>query len=109
MKNRKVRISHYSEMEIKNLEIEIIICIIILLMSFLISVCVFKLRLSKAEDQFSENLIYKRNKDLERLKDYFKEFNIVGVWGSGKSFVINELKKHIKEEYEIIENNIVKW
>lgn len=103
-------IHDYFKMEITNLEIEIIICIVILLISFLISICVFKLRLSKSEDPISENLIYKRNKDLKRLKDYFKEFNILGVngvWGSGKSFLINELKKKIKEEYEIIEIDVL--
>ncbi|MBM7558127.1 P-loop NTPase fold protein [Halanaerobacter jeridensis] len=58
----------------------------------------------------NEKLFYKRQKDLKRLSSYLKMFDIIGVnamWGAGKTFLVNKLKKRIKEDYEIIEIDIL--
>lgn len=58
----------------------------------------------------SENLFFKRKRDLERLSNYLDMFDIVGInamWGAGKSFLVDKLKENIKEEYEIIEIDIL--
>jgi len=55
-------------------------------------------------------LMLKRKKDLEMLLYYINIFNIVGLngsWGTGKSFLINELKEKIKDDYEIVEIDIL--
>ncbi|NRT87283.1 P-loop NTPase fold protein [Clostridium beijerinckii] len=105
-----VIVNDYSKLEITNLGIIEIIFIVILLILLTVSIYIFKLNLSQSKKQTSQDLIYKRKKDLERLEIYFEKFNIVGIngiWGSGKSFLINELKNKIRDDYNIIEIDVL--
>ncbi|GIO10246.1 hypothetical protein J31TS6_62740 [Brevibacillus reuszeri] len=50
-------------------------------------------------------LFNRRRYDLERIKKYIETEDIVGVngiWGSGKSFLITQLKRHLNETGEYI-------
>ncbi|MFD2130437.1 P-loop NTPase fold protein [Pseudogracilibacillus auburnensis] len=55
-------------------------------------------------------LIKKREKDLTRLMSYLDNFNIIGLngrWGTGKTFIINELKNRVKNQYEFIDIDLM--
>ncbi|AWK51611.1 hypothetical protein DIC82_11500 [Clostridium beijerinckii] len=76
----------------------------------IISSCSFFLNSYNYSKLNNNKLIFKREKDLERLLYYLDMFNIIGInaiWGGGKSFLVNELKEKIKDEYEIIEIDIL--
>lgn len=67
---------------------------------------------SKEEVTESQKPLRKRQRDLERLLSYVNMFEIValnGRWGTGKTFLVTELKKdhQIKEKYEIIEIDVL--
>jgi len=89
-------------------EIWIILYILFLL---IISIYIDKLYNSSDKNQQKrQKIMYKRKADLQRLSDYLNSFNIVGVngkWGDGKSFLVDELKETIRDEYEIIEIDIL--
>ncbi|SKC90516.1 P-loop NTPase fold protein [Maledivibacter halophilus] len=73
-------------------------------------ICSFLLDTNKKNNIENKKLIVKRKKDLKRLLDYLDLFKIIGIdgeWGSGKSFLVNELKKKIKDKYEIIEIDVL--
>lgn len=58
----------------------------------------------------SEELMNKRKADLDRIKTYLNVMNIIsinGEWGQGKSFLVDKLKEEVKEEYEIVEIDIL--
>ena len=76
----------------------------------IISSCSFYLDLSKNNNLNKKKLMFKREKDLKRLLYYLDMFDIIGInaiWGAGKSFLVNELKKKINDEYEVIEIDIL--
>lgn len=59
-----------------------------------------------------KQLFPKRQYDLERILEYIEAFQIVGMngaWGSGKSFLIEQMKKSslIQENYEVIEIDLL--
>lgn len=89
-------------------EITLILYILFLL---IISIYIDKLDISNDKNQKkSQKIMYKRKADLQRLSDCLNSFNIVGVngeWGAGKSFLVDELKETIRDEYEIIEIDIL--
>lgn len=102
-----VTIFHYDELINEKF---ILIYSIILLFILIIVIYSWLLWLEQNHYQYNKRLMHKRELDLDRLLDYLKMFDIIGVnaiWGAGKSFLINELKKRIKDEYEIIEINIL--
>jgi hypothetical protein len=84
--------------------------IIFSLFLLILSIYSFLLNSTKKNNLDNKKLIFKREKDLERLLYYMDMFDIIGinaVWGVGKLFLVNELKKIIKEKYEIIEIDIL--
>ncbi len=68
---------------------------------------------NREKDRFpkkEKNLLRKREKDLDRLLNYIDKFNIVGLngeWGTGKSFLIDKFKDKVRDEYEIIEIDVL--
>lgn len=67
---------------------------------------------SQEEETEALKPLRKRQRDLERLLSYVEMFEIIalnGRWGTGKTFLVNELKKNpqIKEKYEIIEIDVL--
>ncbi|HDK7155280.1 TPA: hypothetical protein PTV43_000383 [Clostridium botulinum] len=84
----------------------------IILSLFLLILSIYSLLLSLSKNNNSNNkkLLFKREKDLKRLLYYLDMFDIIGInaeWGTGKTFLINELKKKIKDDYEIVEIDIL--
>lgn len=68
--------------------------------------------LKKEEANDSPKLLRKRQRDLERLLIYVDMFEIIalnGKWGTGKTFLVNELKndRQIKKKYDIIEIDVL--
>lgn len=56
-------------------------------------------------DYSKSALFSERKSDLDRLSKYIKSFNIIGVlgdWGSGKTYLVDEYIHRHKEEYEVI-------
>jgi hypothetical protein len=75
---------------------------VLILGLFLFGIFIYLLQLNlepkKAEQ---ENLFHKRGKDLKRILDYVENFNIIGiegVWGNGKTFLVQNLKEQLKRE-----------
>lgn len=67
---------------------------------------------SKEEENKVQRPLRKRQRDLERLLSYVEMFEIIalnGRWGTGKTFLVNELKKNpqIMQKYEIIEIDVL--
>ncbi|APQ95845.1 P-loop NTPase fold protein [Clostridium botulinum] len=84
----------------------------IILSLFLLILSIYSLLLSSSKNNNlnNEKLLSKREKDLERLLYYLDMFDIIGInaeWGTGKTFLINELKKKIKDDYEIVEIDVL--
>jgi len=80
----------------------------------LVAVVAFQCVSSKKRDVSpSEAVIFpKRQHDLVRIENYINKFDIVGIngtWGSGKTFIVNELKKqaNIRDEYIFIEIDLL--
>ena len=67
--------------------------------------------IKKSEEGNSEPVLFtKRVKDKERIIQYFKNFNTLGIdseWGTGKTFVVNAFKKDMVTEYEFIEIDVL--
>ena len=82
-----------------------------LIFLLIISISSFILHLNnKKTVKESQELIGKRKRDLDELLYYVDMFDIVGLngrWGTGKSFLINELENKLKDEYEFIEIDIL--
>ncbi|MEX3625012.1 P-loop NTPase fold protein [Viridibacillus arvi] len=85
-------------------------CLIILIYLLLMD------RLTKSKKSIDpippQELLKKRNNDLELLIQYVDMFPSIGLnsnWGTGKTFLINNLKRKLKEEYdyEIIEIDLL--
>lgn len=58
----------------------------------------------------NDELFPQRQLDMERLIKLIYKNNIVGInasWGEGKTFLVDRLKDEIKEEYEIIDIDIL--
>ncbi|EHI99779.1 hypothetical protein CDLVIII_3205 [Clostridium sp. DL-VIII] len=97
--------SNYDLSLIDNIVLGILVAITI---SALVAICV--LYINRDEDTDNRKLMPKREADLERLLKYLNTFNIVSInskWGDGKSFLVNQLKKRVADEYEIIEIDIL--
>ena len=65
---------------------------------------------SKNSIDLTLELIPKRKNDLERIVEYLTRLNIVCLnakWGDGKTFLVNNLKEQIKDDYEIIEIDVL--
>lgn len=93
-------------------QIECMLISSIIFLIFLIVMLIHTSLLDSLQESNSDNkkLMFKRQKDLERLLYYLDMFNIVGIngiWGGGKSFLVDELKKKVKEKYEIIEIDVL--
>lgn len=63
-------------------------------------------------DRTTKQLFPKRQYDLERIMEYIDTFPIVGVngaWGTGKSFLMDQLRRHetICANYELIEIDLL--
>ncbi|ARF16394.1 P-loop NTPase fold protein [Sporosarcina ureae] len=55
-------------------------------------------------------IIMKREQDLKQLEYYIDTFQIVGLngrWGTGKTFLLSELKKRLSNSYEFIEVDLL--
>lgn len=58
-----------------------------------------------APDNSESNLYNERIEDLNRIRDYIDEFQIIGIcskWGNGKTFIFDKWKQENKDKYEII-------
>ena len=55
-------------------------------------------------------LLPSRQRDLERILEYISRYSIVGIngrWGTGKTFLMRECVRMLKEEYEIIQVDLL--
>lgn len=89
---------------------EVIYISAFLLLVLFVSIRSYWLQRKDKHIEIEENLVYKREKDLERLLQYVNNFNTIGInaeWGTGKSFIVNQLYKKIRTQYEIIEIDIL--
>lgn len=86
------------------------------IISFCISIISLYLSLIKSitssDSIYSEpnDLYYNRKNDLDRLKQYVLNFEIVGLngdWGTGKSYLTTHLKKNLKEDFYFIEIDLL--
>ena len=71
---------------------------------------VFSLQEKSKQDDHPLELYPKRKKDLERIKKYLKEFNSIGVngiWGSGKTILINHLINDLSDHYEFVVTDLL--
>lgn len=58
----------------------------------------------------SPKILAKRESDLNQLEYYINSFQIVGLngdWGTGKTFLVNQLKKRLSKSYEFIEIDLL--
>jgi len=70
----------------------------------LVMIVVSLLKKVKKGEQLIE-LYPQRKKDLERIKNYLAKFSAIGVngvWGSGKTILINRLIKDLSNSYEFV-------
>ncbi|GIO36521.1 hypothetical protein J41TS12_13820 [Paenibacillus antibioticophila] len=68
-------------------------------------ICLFKARGKEQAQKDDNHLFTARKYDLDRIKKYIENEEIVGVngrWGSGKSFLVAELKKQLNESGKYI-------
>lgn len=83
-----------------------ILCVLIISLFFLV--------LNRSVNEYyhdcKRSVIPKRSEDLQHLLYNVNNFQIVGLngeWGSGKTFLVNELKEKLKDEYEFIEIDLL--
>lgn len=63
-------------------------------------------------DKHDDNRLEKRKYDLERVKEYLKDVDIIGLkgrWGTGKTFLVEMLREdeEIKKNYDFIKINLL--
>lgn len=72
----------------------------------------YNLRNKEETQDIKKEIFPMRAKDLERIHNYLEKVNSIGIngsWGSGKTFIVNELKNQleISEKYEFIEIDLL--
>ncbi|SMB88811.1 KAP family P-loop domain-containing protein [Desulfonispora thiosulfatigenes DSM 11270] len=99
----------YNGLSKENIEVLVIITCLIFLLT--ISRIIFIVNPFRKKQIIKQpQIMMKRKKDLEGLLYYIDVFDIIalnGRWGTGKSFLIKELKKEVNNKYEIIEIDVL--
>ena len=83
-------------------------CILLIELVFVWKHCVKE----PAEEEKDKSLYQERRDDLQRVKNYMKQINLLGVngcWGMGKTFLTTYLRaeEDIQKEYEIIQIDLL--
>lgn len=73
--------------------------------------CLLIFRKQRESEHLDEPIIFpKRKKDLENILYYIDFVDIVGInskWGTGKTFIVDNFKKQLRDQYEIIEIDLL--
>lgn len=80
----------------------LIVCQVFLVISYL--------RRAREVPEENKIIFNERKYDLERIKEYLKTYNLIGinsVWGNGKSFLFEQLRKECKDKYFFICVNVL--
>ncbi len=67
-------------------------------LSFFLYKCIYNIRTNKVSTPHNTPLFNQRKYDLNRVQNFIESTDIIGIngmWGSGKSFLVAQLKKHI--------------
>ena len=91
---------------------DILCCIYLFFMVIGIFIYDFGLSNKDKTDKHDDNMLKKREYDLERVKKYLNDVDIIGLkggWGTGKTFLVKMLREdeEIKKNYDFIKINLL--
>jgi len=93
-----------------NIEYIPIYSLIIPIVIIIINIILYKRSIESENKLELQELFNERKKDLDRLKAGLKAYNIVGLngdWGTGKSLIIEHLKKDKEDNYNFVEIDLL--